>query len=141
MTRVEFTVPGQPRGKGRPRFARRGQHVTTYTDDQTAAYENLVALAYKAASGQYHADAPVAVDIAAHYKIPKSASKRRRQAMIDGAIRPQVKPDIDNVIKAVLDGLNRVAYADDKQVVTLTINKRYAEIPRLEVTVSSMDAP
>jgi Holliday junction resolvase RusA-like endonuclease len=140
MSRIEFVVPGQPRGKGRPRFARRGAYVTTYTDDQTAAYENLVALAYKAAGGQYRADAPMAVEIVAHYKIPKSASKARRQAMIDGAIRPQVKPDLDNIAKGVLDGLNGVAYADDKQVVALAIDKRYAEIPRLEVTASSMDA-
>lgn len=132
---ILFAVPGQPRGKGRPRFARRGAHVTTYTDDQTAAYENLVALAYKAAGGQYRADAPIEVEIVAHYKIPKSASKRKRQAMIDGAIRPQTKPDIDNVVKGVLDGLNGVAYADDKQVTKLAIEKWYSDEPRLLVSV------
>uniref|UniRef100_UPI0015890B54 RusA family crossover junction endodeoxyribonuclease n=1 Tax=Burkholderia ambifaria TaxID=152480 RepID=UPI0015890B54 len=47
--RVEFVVPGTPVAKGRPKFARRGAHVTTYTPEKTERYENLVKLAARAA--------------------------------------------------------------------------------------------
>ena len=35
------------------------------------------------------------------------------------------KPDCDNVVKIVLDSLNKIAYDDDKQVVELTVLKRW----------------
>lgn len=39
---MNFVVPGEPVGKGRPKFARRGNFVTAYTPEKTASYENLV---------------------------------------------------------------------------------------------------
>jgi len=136
MTTITFTVPGAPRGKGRPRFARRGAHVTTYTDDQTAAYENLVRLAYVAAGGTLHEGCEVHVNIHAMFPIPKSFSKAKRAKAIAWEIAPQTKPDIDNVCKSVLDGCNGVAYADDKQVTRLQIEKLYDEQPRLDVEMT-----
>jgi Holliday junction resolvase RusA-like endonuclease len=53
----------------------------------------------------------------------------------DGEIYPQVKPDLDNVMKAVLDALNGVVYADDSQVINLVATKRYSTDPRVEVYV------
>lgn len=139
MNTITFTVPGAPRGKGRPRFARRGAHVTTYTDDQTASYENLVRLAYVQAGGTLHAGVEVEVNIHAMFPIPKSFSKAKREKAIAWEIAPQTKPDLDNVCKAVLDGLNGVAYADDKQVTRLWIEKLYGEVPRLDVEMTFND--
>ena len=132
---MTFTVPGQPRGKGRPRFARRGNFVTTYTDDKTASYENLIALAYKAAGGTYHETGSVTIGVAAHYAIPKSASKVKREKMLRREIKPQTKPDIDNILKAVMDGLNKVAYADDKQITCASVSKSYDDEPMLIVVL------
>ena len=47
--RVEFVVPGKPVAKGRPRFARHGAHVRTFTPEATERYENLVKMAARAA--------------------------------------------------------------------------------------------
>ncbi|MCL1470354.1 RusA family crossover junction endodeoxyribonuclease [Argonema antarcticum] len=33
-------------------------------------------------------------------------------------------PDLDNIIKPIIDGLNLVVYADDKQVTDLTVKRR-----------------
>lgn len=77
----------------------------------------------------------LAVSIEAHYSIPTSKPKKMQAAMRDGAMRPTTKPDIDNVIKAVLDGLNGVAYADDSQVVALSASKCYSDDPRVVVIV------
>jgi Holliday junction resolvase RusA-like endonuclease len=140
MNSISLTIPGPPRGKGRPRFARRGAGVTTYTDAQTAAYENLVALAYKAAGGDFHETGTAIVVVHAMYQIPKSVSKKKRAQMTAWEIHPQTKPDLDNVIKAVLDGLNGVAFRDDAQVTKLIAEKLYDERPRLDVEIYFEDA-
>ena len=131
---VQFTVPGKPRGKGRPRFSTAGGFVRSYTDAQTASYENLVALEYERAGGKLM-DGPVRVMVRAYYPIPKSTSKLLRAEMIDGDVLPRCKPDIDNVCKAVLDGLNGVAYKDDTQVSMLVAERLYGEEPRLDVEI------
>lgn len=55
---------------------------------------------------------------------------------------PPGKPDIDNILKVVLDGLNGIAYEDDKQVVLTQCKKVYADTTRsagLQVHVLQMD--
>ena len=37
---LKFTIRGEPKGKGRPKFSRQGNIVRTYTPDTTANYEN-----------------------------------------------------------------------------------------------------
>lgn len=127
-----ITIPGKPRGKGRPRFSRATGR--TYTDDATAVYENLVKTIWMTVVGK-RLDGELAVSIEANYAIPTSKPKKIQAAMRDGSVRPTTKPDIDNVIKAVLDGLNGVAYADDAQVVEISASKCYSDDPRVVVIV------
>lgn len=134
-TAREFIVPGEPRGKGRPRFSR--VSGVAYTPTETAAYENRIALVYR----EKYADClpfagEVFLTVSAYTAPPASTSKKRRAAMLNGDKRPTKKPDIDNILKAVLDGLNGVAYRDDKQVVAVTVIKSYAETPGLYVRVT-----
>lgn len=60
--------------------------------------------------------------------------------MLDGELLPSKKPDIDNIVKAVLDALNKVAYRDDTQVVELQVRKQYSERPRLEICLEKVGA-
>ena len=129
-----FTVPGKPRGKGRPRFRRAGNFVSTYTPKETAAYENLVALEYQAVGGKM-IEGPVEVEVLAIYPIPKSAKRQDKEDMLRDEILPSCKPDADNVLKAVLDGLNGVAYPDDTHVVRAVIDRGYGEVGELRVNV------
>lgn len=73
--------------------------------------------------------------INAYMKIPKSASKAARAKMIDGLIRPTVKPDWDNIGKLVADALNGIAYDDDKCIVDAQVRKFYSEQPRTEIVL------
>lgn len=139
---VKFTVPGDPIGKGRPRFRRAGQYVTTYTPDKTVSYENLVKLMYEqqCKSYQFPQDVPLDMRITAYYSIPKSTSKKKRAEMLAFKVRPLKKPDSSNVLKSVEDALNGVAYHDDTQIVDTQIRRFYGENPRVVVTIREAEA-
>ena len=139
MQRLNFTIPGEPAGKARPKFSTFNGHVRAITPKQTVSYENLVKLSFGQAypgAKPIEKDVPLLVTIAAYFKIPASVSKKRREAMLEDRIRPTKKPDTDNIAKAVLDALNGIAYYDDSQVVTLTVDKLYSDTPRVEVEIS-----
>lgn len=129
---MRFTIPGKPQGKARPRF--NTYTGRTYTPSKTGAYEKFIALCYRQAGGKL-LDGAIRIDIKAYYPIAKSHTKKNKAAMESGEIKATIKPDIDNVAKAVLDGLNGIAFEDDKQVINLRIAKAYAVEPRLDVEI------
>lgn len=123
---MDFLANLKPQGKARPRFSRKSGVV--YTPAKTAKYEKAIAKAYVDTGGKcIPADCYVSVTVCAFFPIPKSYSKKKRKACIDRDLRPDKKPDMDNILKAVLDALNKVAYEDDKQVVELIGRKYYTE--------------
>ena len=119
-----FTIPGEPQGKARPRFTMVGGHARTYTPAKTVGYERMVAVLAREA-GVLPCEGPVTLSIAAHFLLPQSASKKRQAEMMK--LRPTKKPDIDNVAKAILDGLLSIAYGDDAQVVGLYVSKHWTD--------------
>lgn len=139
MTWIQIEVPGQPRGKGRPRFARVGVGVRTYTDAKTASYENLVRLAAsQSMAGRAPLAGPVHVSVNAWMSVPTSWSKRRREDALRGVVRPTTKPDADNLVK-VLDALNGIVWRDDSQVVQLTVGKHYSATPSMVIVVEGSE--
>jgi Holliday junction resolvase RusA-like endonuclease len=77
------------------------------------------------------------VELEAHFAlpIPKSWTKRDRALAASGGIKPQGRPDLDNFMKALTDGLNEVVYGDDAQIVSARVTKFYAEEPGVAVSV------
>lgn len=133
---IVFTVPGQPVAKGRPRACIRGGRVATYTPDTTARYENLVRLAaQEAMRGAAPVVGAVALEVKAFLPVPASWSKRKQAEAIAGTVRPSGRPDADNLLKSVADGMNGVVFADDAQVTSCLVQKRYDTAPRVEVRV------
>lgn len=130
--RIEFTVPGAPQGKERPRFTRDGH---TYTPEKTRDYERLVAWSYKSAAHAAVLSGSIRAEIVAVYAVPKSWPKRQRERALAGDLVPMVKPDLDNIAKAILDALNGVAYRDDAAVTDLTVGKRYGARPCVAVAL------
>lgn len=78
------------------------------------------------------------VYIRAYFEIPKSVSKKKKQQMLENEISPIIKPDTDNIAKSILDSLNGIAYLDDKQVIRLTVEKWYAEVPSVSVEIKEV---
>ena len=133
---VEFFVPGQPVGKGRPRATVRAGRARLYTPAKTEKYEARVALfAQQAMAGRPVMAGPVALSVTALFPIPPSWPKKRQAAARAGTEQHTKRPDADNCAKAILDGLNGVVWKDDSQVVTLSIEKRYSDRPGVLVTV------
>ena len=119
---MSVTIEGKIKGKARPRFF--NGHAITPKD--TVNYENWVKLCYQQQDGR-RLEGPVRVAIIAYYKIPKSYSKKRIQAIREGREYPCKKVDCDNIAKIILDALNNIAFDDDKQVTELTVLKRWTE--------------
>lgn len=139
-----FTIPGEPGAKGRPRLSvdRYRGYPKIHTPDKTINYENLVILEYDKVYHEAELYAPkvmLELSIDAYYTIPESISKKKKEAMAAGLIRPTKKPDIDNVLKIIADALNKVAYHDDSQIVSVCVNKYYSEKPRVEVALSKIN--
>lgn len=134
MDRLAFTVPGEVRGKGRPRATAVNGRARMFTDRKTANYESLVALAAETAlAGRAPFDCPLEVHMRVRMVPAASASGKAKAAMLAGTMPPTKLPDLDNCLKAVLDGCNKVAFQDDRQVVAITAAKIYAATAGVDV--------
>ena len=135
---VTFTVPGSPVGKQRPRFSRRSGR--TYTPEKTVNYETLVRLSYQQQvdAEPFERDKPLSLKLEIYQQIPNSVSKKKREMMNGKKILPTKRPDIDNVIKSVLDAVNGTAFHDDSQIVKIYAVKYFSEYPEVKVTISEV---
>lgn len=140
--KLEFAIPGEPQGKGRPRFSKRGGFVQTYTPTKTKSYEELVKSEYIRQCGNIMADSNdcIHMEITACFGVPKSTSKVNRLRMLMNLIHPLKKPDIDNIIKVIADALNGIAYKDDKQITRIFAEKIYSDTSCVKVKITSINS-
>ena len=137
---VTFAVDGDPVPKGRPRFARRGQFVQTYTDAKTIDYETQVAMKARHAIGSTKPlESALTVFLYLRYTVPASYSKKRKEACLNGLEYPK-RIDIDNVYKSITDAMNGIVYLDDSQIVEAHIKKVYAEESGANIMVQECDS-
>ena len=137
--KIVIELPGTPHGKERPRFGRGG----VYTSAKTAAYERALGLQamvdMRKVGFSHRLTGPINMAVTAFMPIPESWNRSNRMNALSGAIRPQGRPDWDNLGKIASDSLNGIAYVDDSQIVTATVSKLYAATPLLRVEISPVD--
>ena len=124
---ISFTVYGEPTPKGRPKFARMNNFVRAYTPKNTIVAERGFleqALAHKPPKPL---EGALVVSLRFYKAKPKSYPKR--------IVHWAKKPDIDNIIKLVLDALNKIFWNDDAQIVELHARKDFDAVPRTEVEI------
>jgi Holliday junction resolvase RusA-like endonuclease len=132
---LAFTVPITPFGKARARITARGN----YTPTKTADLERMIAMfARSAFKGRKPFAGAVELVIQFDVPIPPSWSKRKRADALNRTLLPTSKPDLDNMVKAVGDAMNKIAYADDSQVAFLTARKFYAAVGCIHVTITAL---
>ena len=56
--------------------------------------------------------------------------------MLENKINPTKKPDIDNIVKIVLDAMNGIAFKDDTQITKLQVEKLYSTSESISVKIS-----
>lgn len=139
---VSFFVPGEPVGKGRPRVrmlaAKPGKKAVPmlYTPAETKDYEALIALhARSVMAGRELIAGPVMMELAIRVPVAASWSKKKTAAALTGEVMPTKKPDADNVLKAICDGINGIVFCDDVQVVNVSLSKRFSATPGVTVRV------
>ena len=133
MLSVTFIIPGKPFGKQRPRFSRRSGRA--YTPAKTIEHEAAIAAAAKEHFPE-PLDGPIKLVVAAVFEPPKSWSKAKKAEHL-GRSHMQA-PDADNIIKAVADGLNGIAYRDDSQVAAMEVVKVWGPSARTVITVRTL---
>ena len=139
MNTVTFTVYGDPKGKARPKFANIGGFIKSYQTKEQNAAENYVKMAYLEAAKGVYLTGPLEMKVTAYFQVPKSVSIKKGAAMVGGIIRPLIKPDYDNIVKSIADALNKVAYDDDKQIVSGSFDKFYSDRARTIVEIKELN--
>ena len=130
----ELEVDGKIIGKERPRVNMYTGNV--YTPGNTKEYERYLQSLFVIKYPKYiPIEKKAKVTIIAYFEIPKSTSKKNTELMLSGEIVPTKKPDIDNIAKVILDGLNKLAFKDDNLVSKIEVEKRYAEKPKVYIKV------
>ena len=135
MFSVTFHLDIEPVPKGRPRFSKVGGFVRSYTPKKTSDYETQVKAIAQSVMAREPLETPLAAFLYFRLPIPKSYPKKRIQACLEGLERPIKKPDLDNLAKSVLDGLNGVVYKDDSQLVSIHITKVYDHNPGVDIMI------
>ncbi len=121
----EFEVPGKVIGKGRPRL--NSYTGIVYTPTKTKDYESLVEQYFLLKYSRFKTlEGRIRVSIIAYFSIPKATKKSDINEMLDNNISPTKKPDIDNIVKVVLDSMNKFAFKDDNQITKIEVEKKYA---------------
>lgn len=130
---LSIMIPGVPVAKGRPRFARSTGRA--YTPAKTATAEAHMRQAMIAQVGQPMLEGPLDIDVLCTMPVPASWSKRKRADAFAGIVRPTSRPDLENMLKGLLDAGNAILWVDDSQVCGIAAGKRYGERPGIHLIV------
>jgi Holliday junction resolvase RusA-like endonuclease len=113
-----------------------------YTPEKTRHYEQRIReVTAIAMAGRSATKSAVIVHVAAIFEPPPSATRTRRAAILKNGTHA-IKPDIDNVVKAALDGIcfENGAICDDKQIIELCAFKQYGESACLMIDVFEVES-
>lgn len=133
---LQFHIDAEPVPKGRPKFSQVGGFMRAYTPKKTSDYESIVRATAQQAMGPTDLlETALGVYLYIRLPIPQSHSKKRKEACLSGQEKPIKKPDIDNLAKSVLDGMNGVIWKDDSQIVSLHVTKVYSSGSGVDVLV------
>jgi Holliday junction resolvase RusA-like endonuclease len=100
-------------------------HVIHSQGSALAAWRSAIALSAKMAGAKPHIE-PVEIELVFRMAKPRTVTRSE----------PSVAPDLDKLIRAVLDALTAVAYRDDGQVTRITATKEYGT-PGVSVKVGA----
>ena len=125
MYRYNLEINTRPIPKARPRLSK----FAVYTPKKTADYEKLIAYEWKRRYKNLILKGAVKLDLLFCFKKAKSCKKDYHTQ----------RPDLDNLEKAILDGLNKTAFVDDCQVVEMKSQKVFSDVDKILITVTELE--
>jgi len=140
---LSLMVRGVPVPKGSTRsFVIRGRAVTTNANAKTRPWEQSIAFeARHAIAPREPSPEPVRVWLVFHMPRPKGHWNAKGTRLVKSApAHPAKKPDLDKLVRCVLDALTHVVWVDDAQVVAVEAEKRFGGSPGVEIVVRRADA-
>lgn len=140
--RVVVEIAGAIRGKGAGRAFNTADGPRIFQDNASRKWEaEIRGAGERAMAGRPPSEDAIAIIVEARFPIPTSFSRAKRAEALAGRLRPIVKPDYDNICKALGDGLNQIVWKDDKQIVESAVRKVYNERPGLTIIIETFDPP
>lgn len=139
MSEIKITIEGNPVPQGRPRASTRGGRVNVYDPSNSRNYKQSVAWQAKKQYKGNPFEGALKVHVDIYRQIPKSTSGVRTERKENKEIRPIVRPDLDNYLKSVFDGLDGITWKDDSQIVSLSSEKYYSTNPRVEIKIQKLE--
>ena len=138
METISFEIMGEAQAQGRPRAGKSYSGKTVLYDPAKSRdfkqYVKLIAAQYKP---QELITGPIYLELTFYQPTPKKYHTKPKQALIEaGALLPVTKPDVDNLAKGVKDGLSKIIWQDDSQVVSMMVRKLYSMTPRVVVHIT-----
>ncbi len=124
-----FTILGDPRPQGRPRFYRRGNFVGAYDPKKSRNYKQTLAAQIAAQNPEYIQDGAISLECEFIFARPKTLPKK--------VVDHTKKPDLDNLLKALKDAMTGIVWHDDAQIVSLSARKDYGDVPGIKMVVRS----
>jgi len=136
---VKFTVQGIPKAQPRPRACIRGGRASVYDPGTAKSWRDAIYLAAIEESGRDVLHGPLSLSI--WFQMPRPKSHYRKSGLNPEAPRlHSIRPDIDNLLKAVMDALNEArVWQDDDQVAQVYATKEYADIPGSEGAIIEVE--
>ena len=136
MNVLKIEIPGVIQPQERPRFSRQGKGVVTHDAPKSKNFKDFVKLVAWQNKPTELIKGPIKLQADVYLMPPKKYHTGPKRALIaSGELRPITKPDTDNLIKGIKDGMSKIIWHDDAQIVELTVRKYYSEQPRAEVTI------
>lgn len=139
MSEIKIIIEGEPVPQGRPRATRIGKMVRMYDPPKSRKYKQDVAWQTKSQFKGKPLEGALKVHVDIYRQIPKSTSVIRTKRKENKEIRPIVRPDLDNYLKSVFDGLDGITWKDDSQIVSLSSEKYYSTNPRVEIKIQELE--
>lgn len=132
---IEFTIDGDIQPQERPRFRVNGKRVFTYDPPKSKKFKEKVAKIAKQYAPEQLIESEIVLTVTVYIRIPKSYNKKKRQEIIDNDMIHIKKPDTDNLVKGIKDGITGVIWKDDSQIYDVHIKKFYSDEPRAEIKI------
>lgn len=103
--------------------ARKGKNGRMFTPKRTADFEKKIAQ-----WGKLHMQgaSPVKVPVAVELEIVDHTDDEDLVRFCTCGMTYKMKGDLDNYEKSILDGLNKVVWADDKQITSMAVRRWYS---------------